>query len=1511
MTIPETPATNTRSQTSRADLQDAKIESLSNQLSDISRLVLSMKDSMDLLVQASSAGKPPTTNTPPKPPVPPPTPPVPPPKSTGPTPPPSIPPFTPPHLRENHFDHSLFSLPKVKLPQFDGTDPRGWITKAELYFQVNKIPLTQKLHLAQMCMDGIALNWYTNLLIKHPSTTWIQFRDKLLVRFSGTKFRTAHEALGSLFQEGTIDTYIEEFEALSALIPDQSEEQSIGMFLRGLQPEIRNWVRALNPPSCDKAMEFAQHIALATTSLSGKTTSPRPSYSPVSKFQSTSTWKPQYPRIENTQPTPFTKPNSTAGPIVQQAQTPPITQRTRHLPKAEWEERRRLGLCFGCGQKFTPQHKCTAGQLRIMLLAEGDELSDTGEVRLLDLDDIPPPPLLPDGECSCLELCGVTIDTSTSDLKTLKVMGDILGFPALILIDSGATHNFISKKLARALGLELQSIGPLGIRLGDGNRVWVTTQCHAIPLHFGAFSCTVDALVYDLGPLDFILGIAWLKRLGDVLFNWQTHEIKFCQNGEQVHLKGINSPLLSQSSLRSCLEPHLVSFTVDTKDPPALTINQQTQLDTLLAAYTSLFLSPQGLPPVRTIAHQITLFAGQGPICVRPYRYPHAHKDEIQRQVTEMLHSGIIRISQSAFSSPVILVKKKDSSWRLCIDYRALNKVTVPDKYPIPIVEELLDELHGSQFFSKIDLKSGFYQVRVHDSDVEKTAFRTHDGHYEFLVMPFGLTNAPATFQALMNEVFRPLLRNGVLVFFDDILVYSPTWSRHLELLSIVLALLHTHELVVNQKKSYFGIGSVEYLGHIIDKHGVSMDPAKIQSITDWPVPANVKGVRGFLGLTGYYRKFIQGYGKLAQPLTELTKRDNFGWGPKAQEAFAKLKHCMTTAPVLALPDFTKPFEIECDASGKGLGAVLMQGRRPIAYYSKALSERTLSKSAYEKEIMALALSIQHWRPYLLGRSFTVFTDQKSLRHLLEQRITTSDQQNWLSKLMGYQFSIAYKPGHENRAADALSRIHEGSELLSMVSSPQWLDGKNLLDGYDSDAHIQKMIKNLNSDPFSYPKYTLIDNRLYYKHKLVIPASSPWVTRLLTEFHCSPSGGHYGFYRTYKRLSANIYWFGMTKTVKRFVQECETCQRYKSSTLAPAGLLQPLPMPSAIWDDISLDFISGLPKSKGFESILVVVDRLSKYCHFIALKHPYTARTLADVFLREIIRLHGIPKSVLSDRDPLFLSKFWKEIFKIQGSELKFSSAYHPETDGQTEVVNRSLETYLRCFAADQPKTWSYWIPWAEFWHNTSFHSTTNTTPFEIVYGRPPPTVFRYAPDEIKCPEVQLELQDRDEAIKQLKFHYARAQSRMKSAADKHRRNVEFEVGDWVFLKLRPHRQQTVIRRINQKLAARFYGPFLITARIGAVAYRLQLPESARIHPVFHVSLLKRAVGNASVEPALPPGLMGDPTDQLEDKLDFQAASIDRENANDKEDTTESSPSAQVSGPKGWIVYQRRSKPRG
>ncbi|KAD3641652.1 hypothetical protein E3N88_30876 [Mikania micrantha] len=318
--------------------------------------------------------------------------------------------------------------------------------------------------------------------------------------------------------------------------------------------------------------------------------------------------------------------------------------------------------------------------------------------------------------------------------------------------------------------------------------------------------------------------------------------------------------------------------------------------------------------------------------------------------------------------------------------------------------------------------------------------------------------------------------------------------------------------------------------------------------------------------------------------------------------------------------------------------------------------------------MMALVLAVQHWRQYLLGTRFVVYTDQKSLKFLLQQRVTTPNQQNWVAKLLGYDFEILYKPGCSNRAADALSRQAEAGQLAMLESGPVWIQGAKLVAEAQADPNIQQFMQKYSADPSKYKGYSIKQGVLFFKSRLVIATNSKYIPALLHEFHTTTTGGHSGYYRTYRRLAANLFRPGMTSTVKQFVKACEICQTCKASTVQPGGLLQPLDIPEAIWEDLSMDFIGGLPLSKGFNVILVVVDRLSKYAHFIGLKHPYTSKGVAELFVKEVIRHHGIPKTIISDRDPLFISNFWQEIFKLQGTTLQMSSAYHPETDGQTEV---------------------------------------------------------------------------------------------------------------------------------------------------------------------------------------------------------------------------------------------------
>ena len=409
----------------------------------------------------------------------------------------------------------------------------------------------------------------------------------------------------------------------------------------------------------------------------------------------------------------------------------------------------------------------------------------------------------------------------------------------------------------------------------------------------------------------------------------------------------------------------------------------------------------------------------------------------------------------------------------MCIDYRELNKGTIKDKYPIPVIEELLDELHGSTLFSKIDLRAGYHQIRMYPSDMHKTAFKTHDGHYEFLVMPFGLTNAPSTFQSLMNDIFRPYLRKFILVFFDDILMYSRSLQDHLQHLESTFQVLQQNFLLAKKSKCYFAQERIEYLGHFISAEGVSTDPENIMAIQKWPQPQNVSQLRGFLGLTRYYRRFVKGYGSICKPLTTLLKKNQFHWNQEATDAFQTLKMTMITPPVLALPNFFEDFIIETNAFGIGIGAVLMQKGHPLAFISKALSPKHQSLSVYEKELLAIVYAVTKWHYYLCGRHFSIKTDHQSLKHLLQQRITFPGQHSWFTKLMGYDYDICYKKGKENVVADALSRVNHGELLAMAVSSISGGLMEEIQKSWENDPQLTKVIgqlkeQNSNSSPYNW-----------------------------------------------------------------------------------------------------------------------------------------------------------------------------------------------------------------------------------------------------------------------------------------------------------------------------------------------------------------------------------------------------------------------------------------------------------
>lgn len=831
-------------------------------------------------------------------------------------------------------------------------------------------------------------------------------------------------------------------------------------------------------------------------------------------------------------------------------------------------------------------------------------------------------------------------------------------------------------------------------------------------------------------------------------------------------------------------------------------------------------------------------------INVRPYRIPEALKDEVERQTKKMLADGIIVPSKSPWNSPIIVIPKKidatgEKKWRIVIDFRKLNDVTVGDAFPLPNITEILDQLGKSRYFSTLDLASGFHQIPIRSEDRHKTAFSTPYGHMEHKMLAFGLKGAPATFQRLMNTVLSGLQGLKCLVYLDDIVLYGATLVSHNEKLKEVFDRLREHNLKLQPDKCEFLRREANYLGHVISEDGVRPDPKKIEAVESFPTPTTTKTLKGFLGLAGYYRRFLPDFSKIAKPLYELLKKDRqYEWLNEQEDAFQQLKNLLITEPVLQYPDFTKPFILTTDASDHALGAVLSQGTvgkdLPLAYASRTLNKAESRYSTIERELLAIVWATKYFRPYLYGRCFTIYTDHKPLTWIFNVKDPSSRLMRWRLKLEEYDYKVVYKKGSLNGNADFLSRINTAKTRCERREKDEVAPGEPKVRTPPDTAVEEK-----ETAPGEPNVNTLLDtavevdraNVVKSEDKVGIEPDKIRKLEILREFHDSPMGGHQGMNRTYERLKLYFDWNGMKRDVEQYIKQCVSCQRNKITQNKTKMPLLITTTPEVVFEKCCLDVVGPLPTSQNnMKYLLTFQDELSKYTLAIPIEQQ-DAPTIAKAFVDNVVLKFGIPQVVLTDQGSNFLSELFKNTCKLLGVKKINSTSYHPETNGALERSHRTLTEYLRHFISEDQTNWDTWIAYAIFVFNTTPHTATGYTPHELMYGRKAniPGRLQEAPSspQYTYDDYVMELRSRlGSSYEVARKNLLKAKEVNKKHSDKRSHEVVFKIDDKVLL-----HDETVRRGRSKKLSGTWLGPYDVLLVEGVnVTIKRKGNKSMKVH---------------------------------------------------------------------------------
>ncbi|GAA5972537.1 hypothetical protein JCM11641_001890 [Rhodosporidiobolus odoratus] len=1057
------------------------------------------------------------------------------------------------------------------------------------------------------------------------------------------------------------------------------------------------------------------------------------------------------------------------------------------------------------------------------------------------------------------------------------------------LADSGSGLSLISDKLATELGLVRQKLSrPKSYRLAiqGGDEVKTLTDFVRVPLSLANGTWRAGDTTLVVAPLeppfDVILGTPFLRRHRISIALYPEPSLTIAQPSplEAIDLYaeayGARNQLEAMEEMDETSRDEVIEAAVEHL---VASVNAKTgeeremaeRAARVMADYDDLF--PSVLPALTLdylaktkTRHRINLVDKSKVHNQRGFNVPRKWREKWKRMLNEHISAGRLRPSTSPFASAAFVIPKKDSEAdpRWVNDYRGINSNTVKDRTPLPIPNEVLSDAALAKYWGKIDMTNAFFQTPMAEEDIEKTAIKTPWGLFEWTVMPQGLCNAPATHQARVNEALRHLVGVCCQAFVDDVIIYSNTLEEHEQNCRAVLSAFRAAGLFCSRKKTDLFSLRTEFLGHIISQDGIEADPGKVDKIKNWTRPRTVTQVRGFLGIVQYLRKFIPQLAEHTAVLTPLTRkgltRIDHLWMDKEERAFEAVKRIVTSLPVLKPvdQDSEKPIWLMTDASKVGIGAVLLQGddwktAHPCGFYSRQYIAAEKNHPTHEQELLAVIAALKAWRLDLLGVRFRVLTDHDTLRHFQTQATLSKRQARWTEVLADYDYELSYNPSKLNAVADAMSRFSfsetDATVAVCGISSTSLSTSftsftKTLSSSYADDQFTAQVIKNLDSAP----SFKMEEGLMYFEgSRIVVPDVKSVREALLHDAH--DALGHPGSRKSLASLSASFYWPGMAKSVDRYVSSCDGCQRHKSRTTRRAGQLHSLPVPPRAFSDVALDFVGPLPLSEGKDMLLTVTDRLTGHTRLLACRSKDGAKEVADTVFKGWFSLFGLPERLVSDRDKLFTSRFWRTLHERTGVKLQMSTAFHPETDGRSERTNKTVVQMLRQQVSRQQKNWVRFLPSTEYGINSAVNDSTGYAPFHLVLGFVPSLLPLPSSPPSSLPAVESLITERTATISDARDALAAAKVRQAEQANKRRGpEVGFEVGDLVMVDSADRRSRYKTKGGDSraaKLFPRWDGPYPVEqANPSTSTYRLSLPPSDRAHPTFHSSKLKRYTSN-------------------------------------------------------------------